>query len=830
MSASTTLPPSGLTLHGVTTGAEPSKHTSAPAILFKLGEDVLKDVKSAANVPGGLQFVTGTTPKIRLGKRTIDLTISPEAFRHELYSASTESIHDLQFTGLVGHRAELKVSERKQSLGPDAALAALQNTLAAAKQERQAKSVNISNAIVREPKNRYEANREQKYAHRRGLSGSQHASPALSAAATPRTGPAPTSAPASNSAAREKAMKMPLVHLLAIKPLTHEEMCARTRIPKDELGKVVEKIVQPIDGKWELTKGAYKELDAWNFAYSTQAERQAAIDNAIRAYDRLRIGKDEEIWQRLLPKEDRGKGIVLSKLNIGSGAAYLTPHHGASPLPHGDAAADDKAVTCASASANANANANAAVVGSGTPRVGPAKSNALKSIIGKTSKQRAAEGAREKKRKEREAATAASDREGKAAKRKQTAKTNNAKVKSAEIVQDSSEESEEHVHVTGSGSGSGSAGAGAGAGAATSSQPKAAPNARKPAANAAPKAKAKAKAKALASASPPSSDAHETPQQKKAARLAAEKELAAAAKAKAKVATTTTTTTTKSKAATATAAPGKSTPNGLAAPASSSQHRHQLSPSKPDHRPTAPSPLGAARPRVASDVSDRAAVGVQRTKPGAETPKGLGISNVNGIRKRHDTVTSTGSHQSTSSSSEKSNGLHKQTEAEKVAKAAVNGNGNSTPKPSMTNGASHKPENGLKRKAVDSPITSQTNAHAAKHRKTESSSSQSQKSQKSKAALSSNDALERSLTSDSAASNEVDVSGTISYRQGVAMAQKFHDDYYPNYTKLYDEQAAMEKRGETVPKAERQKLWTLHRRLEAMKREIRAASEREHDE
>ncbi|KAF7189024.1 hypothetical protein HII31_09647 [Pseudocercospora fuligena] len=786
-----TIPPSGLTLHGVTNGAEPSKHTSTPAILFKLSEDVLKDVKSAANVQGGLQFVTGTTPKIRLGKRTIDLTISPEAFRHELYSASTESIHDLKFTGLVGHRAELKVLERKQSLGPDAALAALQNTLAAAKQERQAKSVNISNAIVREPKNRYEANREQKYAHRRGLSGSQHASPALSAAATPRLGAAPTSAPASNSAAREKAMKMPLVHLLAIKPLTHDEMCARTRIPKDELEKVVEKIVQPIDGKWELTKGAYKELDVWNFAYSTQAERQAAIDNAIRAYDRLRIGKDEEIWQRLLPKEDRGKGIVLSKLNIGGGAAYSTPHHGASPLPHGDAGADEKAAT--------------PLVGSGTPRVGSGKNNALKSIIGKTSKQRAVEEAKEKKRKEREAAAAASDREGKPAKKKQTTKTNNPKVKSAEIVQDSSEESEENMKV---------------GGATSSSQPKAAPIARKPAANAAPKPKAKA----LASTSPPSSDAHETPQQKKAARLAAEKEAAAAAKAKAK-SSNTTAAAAKSKAATA--APGKSTPNGLAAPTSSSQQRHQLSPNKPDHRPTAPSPLGAARPRVASDVSDRAAVGVQRTKPGAETPKGLGISNVNGIRKRHDTVTSTGSHHSTSSS-EKSNGVHKKPEAEKVPKAAVNGN--STPKPSMTNGADHKSENGVKRKAVDSPITSQTNGHAAKHRKTESSSSQSQKSQKSGGAVSSNEALERSVTSDSAASNEVDVSGTISYRQGVAMAQKFHDDYYPNYTKLYDEQAAMEKRGETVPKAERQKLWTLHRRLEAMKREIRAASEREHDE
>lgn len=71
MSAST-IPPSGLTLHGLSNGAEHSKHTSTPAILFKLSEDVLTDVKSAANVPGSLQLVSGVTPVRPMEPRLVD--------------------------------------------------------------------------------------------------------------------------------------------------------------------------------------------------------------------------------------------------------------------------------------------------------------------------------------------------------------------------------------------------------------------------------------------------------------------------------------------------------------------------------------------------------------------------------------------------------------------------------------------------------------------------------------------------------------------------------------------------------------------------------------
>lgn len=657
-------------------------------------------------------------------------------------------------------------------MGSDAALAALQSSLASYKQEKEAKAVNISDKVMKEHRNRWEAAREQKQAHRRGLLGSQGASPSLGASSIPRRA-APTSIPASDDAARTQAMRTALTHLMAMRPLSKEEMMEKTHIPKEDIDEVLQKVGKPDQGKWQLSDRAYKELDVWKFGYSTKDDRQAAIDNAIRAFDRMRLGKDEKIWQMLLPKEDRDKGIVLSKLHLGAGAASRTPNLAGSPLVQGDGTGDSKM---------ASATNSPRLGPTSTPKVGPKSDAYAKRLFAKDPKKaRAAEEAKEKKRKEREAAAAASDKEGgKPARKKQTTTASKPKVLSAEIVQDSSDEDEGEVKDRGS--------------SVPSSQTKPQPNERKPVDKAAPKPKPKP-AESAASSAPAK---------------ATKPKATAAATATPKTGNTpktgTPSTAAKSNPSTSKrpAPLGKHTPNGLSAP-SSAQHKSQLSPQKADSRPTVPSPLGAARPRVASDVSDRGAVGVQRVKHGNETPKGLGITN--GFRKRHDTVTSNES----SSQADKMNG-----DRPRKNPAAANG----TPKPAPANGVNHKTENGLKRKAVDSPSQPRENGVAAKHRKVESSSSsQSRKSHSSEDAR-----LERSTSSDSASS----IINDINYSQGVNIAQKFREVYYPQYAKLYDEQAAMERRGERVPAEERQRLWEMHRRLEQMKREIRAASAREH--
>jgi RNA polymerase II elongation factor ELL len=708
-----------------------------------------------------------------------------------LYSASTELLGGLNFAGIVGHKAELKLPERKQSEGSDAALAALQNTLASYQQEKQAKAVNITSSVIAAPENRFKAAKEHKQAQRRGLMGSQPTSPSMSAANSSRLGLPPTSMPTTDSAVRLRAMRTPLVHLLAMKPLARDDIIRKTRIPKDDLDEILKKIGKQEDGKWQLTDRAYKDLDVYKFGYLSHADRQAAVDNAIRAYDRMRIGKDDKIWQMLLPREDRDKGMVLSKLHLSAGNRNgLTPSYASSPMLGGDA---DKGASTA----------NTPKLGpSSTPKVPAAASGGMKRLFAKDPKKaRAAEEAKDKKRKEREVAAATSDKEGgNPVRKRQATKANNPKVKSAELVHSSDDDSEPLDESKKSAGPS-------------SSQLKAPPSDRKPV----PSAATKPKPKAAVTASPSSKDnPGKLRQVSKATTPSTVVKKAVPTNGTKNNASTTTTSSTTSKI-TKSNTVGKATPNGRTT--SSQQQRPQLSPQDRSSRPTVPSPLGAARPRLASDVSDRAAVGVQRVRHGAETPKGLGITTNGGGRKRQDTVMST---DSSSSGRLSVAGKKPPTDSRKPA---TNG---TTPSKPITNGVASKSDTGIKRKALHSPSSDNDERPPSKHRKTESNSSQSQKSHSgSTVASGSAETRERSVSSIDSTNSVTD---TITFTQGVNLAEQFRDYYYPKYTKLYDEQVALEARGERVPREERQRLWKMHRRLEQMKREIKAASLREFDE
>ena len=683
---------------------------------------------------------------------------------------------------MASHRAELKSVERKtrgETSGTDAALLALQSSLASYEQEKQAKQANITNSILPTPKNRYDAVRKEKLLNRSPIPGSNSvsrpASPSLGATPTHRIGTAPTSAPVNEDEVKVRAMKTPVMHLLAMGSMRGEEIMKKTQIPQDNLDSILQKVGKQSEGKWQLTDRAYRELDVWRFEYPSKESRQAAIENAIKAYDRMRLGKNEKLWQMLLPKGERGKGKVLSRLHLGGGQVNrgLTPHYQPSPMPHVDGTSDSRAASAT----------NTPKLGpSSTPRPGSSKGDVMKRLLSKDPKKaRAAEDAKERKRKERDAAT--SDREGGKSAKKQATKKTNPNIKSAEFVNSSDEDSGDDGEEI------------------TTAQSRPSQETAKVA--------NKVRPAAGNSTSSDSSDTAVRPG--KAIEKAAVKERLHpnATSSPAVIASRPTTA-------------GKSTPqttNNLSAP--NSRHKSQRSPSNQDSRPSVPSPLGAARPRVASDVSDRAAVGVKRiSESGIETPKGLGI--VNGVRKRHDTVTSTDSIGS-NNSSKKSD---KQGSSEKQQSTATNRP--ATPKAALVNGASHKIESGVKRKAEDSPSQQREGSSNPKHRKTESNASQSLKSYNSTnmasdgTARTSPDGLLDGSSSDSASS----VLDSINYNQGVALAEKFRDIYYPAYAKLYDEQAAMETRGEKVSKEERERLLRMHHRLEQMKREIVAASQR----
>lgn len=154
-------------------------------------------------------------------------------------------------------------------------------------------------------------------------------SPALSGAGSPSLGP--TSVPLSQQQLTQaKAARKPVVHLLALAPMT--EVALRDKIPSasnSDLKQALQKVgdLNQSTGRWELRKPFYKELDVWTFEYATGNDRQKAIDNAVKQYDKMRLGVSEPEWDRLLPQAERGTGKRLSKLQaqIAQGAASRAP-------------------------------------------------------------------------------------------------------------------------------------------------------------------------------------------------------------------------------------------------------------------------------------------------------------------------------------------------------------------------------------------------------------------------------------------------------------------------------------------------------------------------
>lgn len=56
------IPAGGVSLRGAPADMDASKHTSKSAILFKLSQSMLNDLREASNGKDGLHFVTGKVP------------------------------------------------------------------------------------------------------------------------------------------------------------------------------------------------------------------------------------------------------------------------------------------------------------------------------------------------------------------------------------------------------------------------------------------------------------------------------------------------------------------------------------------------------------------------------------------------------------------------------------------------------------------------------------------------------------------------------------------------------------------------------------------------
>lgn len=130
---------------------------------------------------------------------------------------------------------------------------------------------------------------------------------------------APTSQPSGTHEAVLAALRVPIIHLLAREPATESSLAktCRTSITsvRELLPKIAKRSAQETD-KWQLTDKSFREINPYNFPYLTSEEREQAIECAIKSFDRLRLAKDDKLWQVLLPREERGQGKCLSRSKV----------------------------------------------------------------------------------------------------------------------------------------------------------------------------------------------------------------------------------------------------------------------------------------------------------------------------------------------------------------------------------------------------------------------------------------------------------------------------------------------------------------------------------
>ena len=244
-----------------------------------------------------------------------------------------------------------------------------------------------------------------------------------------------------------------------------------------------------------------------------------------------------------------------------------------------------------------------------------------------------------------------------------------------------------------------------------------------------------------------------------------------------------------------------------------------------------PSPLGAARPRQASDASslrnERSPLGPVKSsktinsvrdsaKPEKPATPAQGLKNAVASKKRPlgdsgDETDRPVKSAKTSNPSEPSKPL---------PKAAI-------PKPSTTatNG-----DTTLKRKAND--VSSGNHDHGVapqpKHRRTDSTSTHSAKySSGSSNSDSQTTTAQTSIASPSWERSPSNASPSsegarLSWQKALAEAEAFQTQYYPKYIELYERLSGLPP-GE-IKVEERKKLMQMHERLAQMKRDIRSAS------
>ncbi|KAF2093455.1 hypothetical protein NA57DRAFT_81382 [Rhizodiscina lignyota] len=315
-------------------GTPEAKASAVQVMQIDLTKSVLDELLQCTRNGKPPHILFGRNPRLEYGDKTRILEHSSENFRHELYRYEEGEEQEWAFGGLINHSLQLQ-KLRESSANSDKALENLKSSLAHIQEQRDAEKTIIETTSQAPPSRNNKLPKSKGHLRTPSLlanlqKSSLPNSPSLSALSSPALAPAPTSIPESEAKAMFNALRAPIVHLLAVKPASLDSICKKTRGRLQDVTKVIEQTGKKVNSDsgsatlYELHDRSYKFLDVYKFRYSVE-ERETAVKNAVRAFDRMRVSREDNLWQMLLPQEERGKGKVLSRLGDLSQGPRNTP-------------------------------------------------------------------------------------------------------------------------------------------------------------------------------------------------------------------------------------------------------------------------------------------------------------------------------------------------------------------------------------------------------------------------------------------------------------------------------------------------------------------------
>ncbi|KAJ2957576.1 hypothetical protein NQ176_g11237 [Zarea fungicola] len=323
------IPEAGLLLQGPL-----GQETPLPpqAFALSLSGNLVDSLVKAVRDGGSIQLSLGKAPTLHYGTKSHRIAPPENSTQYDLYMTrpfeSTRVAARLPNTTSIftkPRQSKIKAKPASSSKGTgsgvDSDVDVLQNGLSArqsAKERAHLTEKASGSAKAAKPKNKM-------------LSGYNAVPKSLATSPIHNLSPPPVAAMSSSQQAFERAkeIRVSLVHELAVGERPVEYLREKWTGKPEDFKSCLEKTAEynPDKKLWNLKKNYWKELDVWEYAYDKQEDREIAIENAIRQYDKQRLSASEPEWQKLLRKEERGKGKNLSRLqaSLAKGPALPTP-------------------------------------------------------------------------------------------------------------------------------------------------------------------------------------------------------------------------------------------------------------------------------------------------------------------------------------------------------------------------------------------------------------------------------------------------------------------------------------------------------------------------